>query len=169
MVIIRDQDNIGISFWYPLFWRRLLSSGIPLRVIDWERYRRWLPIRAASNIVLLGFGLALLIQSVYSERLFYVFALSAMISTAVRLRVFWPNVRIRLNRRVVLTPYPLAAIDFAGTYFILGLVLFVYSSQSDADHASGMAGLIGGFFLLYGLSSLICGILFALGVGRRIP
>jgi hypothetical protein len=169
MVVIRDQNNAGISFWYPLYWRRLLSSGTPLKVVDWERYRRWLPIRAASNIVLLGFGLALLIPSVYSDRLYYAFAISAIISTGVRLRVFWPNMRIRLNRRVVLSPSPLAAIDFSGTYLVLALLMFVYSSQADAEHASGAAAAIGSLFFVYGLAPLICGISFILGVGRRIP
>jgi hypothetical protein len=167
MVVIEGAEKSGISFWYPFYSNGLWLSGKPLKVIEWEGFKKWLPIRAAINVVLFGFGLTLLDHDFYTDARFNVFGTVVLISTVFRLWIYMPRLGIRLTRTLSFKLSPLSAIDFCGTYAVLSLLFFVYSAETEAQHLSGIAGVVGSFLLVFALMPLCAGLAFLLGVGRR--
>jgi len=127
MVLIHTADQAGVSFWYPLGFRR----SIQVRVIDWEKYKRRLPFRAVLKILLVGFGLLLFSDRIYTDNFYDLFALGVLLSSAASMLAFVPGKTIRIASITSVRLLPLAGVEFAGTFFALGIMMLVFIGQSD--------------------------------------
>jgi hypothetical protein len=130
MVLIQDKEQSGVSFWYP-FGFRPRRSGEVVKTIEWEKYRKWLPIRASLKIVLIGCGLLLFSDRLYTDNRYNLFALVVLISTAASVWAFIPRRTITVTSTTSVRLLPLAGIEFAGTFFALGIMMLVFVGQSD--------------------------------------
>jgi len=163
-VLISNNNEAGISFWYP-FARR----GNPVRVIPTSTYYRFLKLRVVINIVLILFGAVLLLRNSYASGTFDIFAAAVTISTAGRLWFFLPTRRITVTRNTSIVAFPAAAIDFSGTFIALGIVLLLFSEQGTEDLVGQLPIIISSLFFIYAVLPLCAATAFQFGVGRPKP
>jgi len=131
MVLIEDGTQAGVSFWYPFGFR---DGKGPVRVMYWEAYRRYLRLRVGLNVALLVFGLLLFDSRIYTDPLYEAFAALVLVSTVQKLWIFIPRGKITVTRTTSVKLLPLAGLDFAGTYLLLGIMLLVFADQTGPEH-----------------------------------
>jgi hypothetical protein len=154
MVLIEDDGEVVLNLWYPLVLRNR-----KIRVAPWERYRKWLPLRASLTVVLIGVGLAMLDSRVFSEALYNLFALLVIFSASARLRLFFPKREMMITRGTPMKIAPVAvAIESAGGNILLGLMCIVFATQPDPG-PFGVMVVPGFLFVLFGLFALLPGIM----------
>jgi hypothetical protein len=178
MVVIRNKEQAGVSFWYP-FGFRPRRSGDLVRIIDWDRYRKWLPLRAILKIVLIGCGLLLFSDRLYTDNRYNIFVLAVLISSATSIWAFIPRRTITVTSTTSVKLLPLAGIEFAGTFFALGIMMLVFVGQSDGvpvgAHGYELARFcthlwpLAMFFFLYGLLPVLVASAFVTRFGRSAP
>ena len=175
MVLIQDKEQSGVSFWYP-FGFRPKRSGAVVRIIDWNKYRKWLPLRALLKIVLIGVGLLLFNDRIYTDDRFNLFALIVLLSSLASLWAFIPRGTITVTPITTVRLLPLAGIEFAGNFFALGIMILVFVGQSDEvpvgaqgyDLAQFCTHLwpLAMFLFLYGLLPIVVASAFVTRFGR---
>jgi len=175
MVLIQNKEQSGVSFWYPLGLRPG-RSGEAVKIIDWDKYRKWLPLRAILKIVLIGCGLLLFSDRFYSDDLYNLFALVVLISAASSVRAFIPRRTITVTSTTSARLVPLAGVEFAGTFFALGIMMLVFIGQSDAVPVGAQGYELAKFcthlwplaifFLLFGLLPVVVASAFVMRFGR---
>ncbi len=175
MVLIQNKDQSGVSFWYP-FGFRPRRSGEVVKIIDWASYRKWLRLRAILNIVLFAFGLLLFSDRIYTDDRYNLFALVVLLSTAASVWAFIPRRTITVTPTTSVRLLPLAGVEFAGTFFALGVMILVFVGQSD-EVPAGAQGYelaqfcthlwpLSIFLLLYGLVPIVAAGAFVMRFGR---
>ncbi len=128
MVLIQDRGNSGVSFWYPLGWRQ----GRRVRVVPWNIYRKWLPLRILGNVLLFCTGLLLLGDRLYTEDRYDLFAAAVLISGIARFRTFIPTAAIAVTPASSVRLLPSVLGDYSGTLLTIALMLFVFSVHGGA-------------------------------------
>lgn len=164
VVLITNGHAQGVSLWYP--WVR---RHHPVRVIPWERYRKFLRLRALVNVALFGCGWLLTYKQFYSEHIYSLFAAAVLVSSSVRVRQFIPTTEMWIipgTTRIQLLLW--AALDYAGTMFVAGMMLVVFAGQLGPDHLGGLFQLVAIFAFLLGFVCLWPGFSFILGRGRSV-
>jgi len=178
MVLIRNKEQCGVSFWYP-FGFRPQRSGEVVRIIDWNKYRKWLPLRALLKIVLIGVGLLLFNDRIYTDDRFNLFALLVLISSIASLWAFIPRGTITVTPTTSVRLLPLAGVEFAGNFLALGIMILVFVGQSDEvpvgaqgyDLAQFCTHLwpLAIFLVLFGLLPIVVASAFVMRFGRSAP
>jgi hypothetical protein len=174
MVLLQDREQFGVSFWYPFGFRPGRNQVV--RTIEWEKYRKRLLVRVVLKIILIGCGLLLFSDRLYTDSRYDLFALVVMISTAASLWAFIPRRTITVTSTTSVRLLPLAGIEFAGTFFALGIMMLVLVGQSDRvpvgaqgyDLAQFCAHLwpLAMFFFIYGLLPIVVASAFVMRFGR---
>jgi hypothetical protein len=161
MILLRDPSQSGINFYYP--WIR---KGHPVRVVPWSTYKKWLRVRASSNVLLLIFGLILCNAAFYSDIRFNIFATLVLASTASRLWFFYPRAKLELSQHTSTQWFPMAGLDFSGSFFVIAVMQLAFESQPDpGPDGSIIANLSLATFAL-AILTLCPAIFYALGIGR---
>jgi hypothetical protein len=161
MILLRDPSQSGINFYYP--WSK---KGHSVRVVPWSTYRKWLRLRAGSNVLLFICGLLLCHAAFYTDDRFNVYATIVLVSTASRLWFFYPRAKLELSQSTSTQWLPIAGLDFSGSFFVIAVMQLAYESQPDPGPDGPItASLSWGTFALAILT--ICpAIFYALGKGR---
>jgi hypothetical protein len=171
MVLIQDKKQSGVSFWYPFGFRR---SEV-VKTIEWERYGKWLAARASLKLVLIVCGLLLFSDRFYTDNRFNLFGVVVLISTAVSVWAFIPRRTIAVPSITSVRLLPLAGVEFAGTFFSLGIMILVFVGQSDSvavgAHGYELAQFcahlwpLAMLLFLYGLLPIVVGSIFVMRSG----
>jgi hypothetical protein len=135
MFLIRDKQQSGISFWYPLY--GAAQRAQPVKVVPWSFYQKALAARAGANIVLLVWGLLLFDGRIYSEKLFTIFYVLVLLATLIKIWKFFPRVKMTVTKSASIEFVPLALIDFCGTYLVFGIAMLVLAARAHVEVPTG--------------------------------
>jgi hypothetical protein len=133
VLIIVDKDKCGVNPFYPLFAGR---KGKLVSIVEWENYRRMLPLFAFISLSLCAAGLLLMRQDIYSDTRFDLYAMANLIFTYFRLTRFKKPTKIKISQSTTFRKTPLFVdIEFITSFLSLSLACVIALDGNKTDYA----------------------------------